>query len=55
MFIPPVNQGDIKAELIVDTESAVARGVFGTPVFFMDEENYSGQDYLDIVEGALCA
>jgi len=28
---------DVKAELIANTEAAVARGVFGAPTFFMDD------------------
>lgn len=43
---------DIKAELITNTAAAVARGVFGAPTFFMDDEMYFGQDRLDFVEAA---
>jgi len=43
----------IKAELIANTEAAVARGVFGAPTFFMGDEMYFGQDRLDFVEEAL--
>ena len=46
---------EVKAELIARTEAAVARGIFGTPTFFMDEEMYFGQDRLDFVEEALQA
>ena len=45
----------IKAELIANTEAAVARGVFGAPTFFMDGEMYFGQDRLDFLEEALRA
>jgi 2-hydroxychromene-2-carboxylate isomerase len=44
---------DVKAELITNTEAAVARGVFGAPTFFMDGEMYFGQDRLDFVEEIL--
>ncbi len=44
---------DVKAELIANTEAAVARGVFGAPTFFMGDEMYFGQDRLDFVEEAL--
>ncbi len=44
---------DVKAQLIANTEAAVARGVFGAPTFFMDGEMYFGQDRLDFVEEAL--
>ncbi len=46
---------EIKAELIADTEAAVARGVFGAPTFFIGDEMYFGQDRLDFVEEALQA
>jgi 2-hydroxychromene-2-carboxylate isomerase len=44
---------DVKAQLIANTEAAVARGVFGAPTFFMAGEMYFGQDRLDFVEEAL--
>ncbi|MFA7263362.1 MAG: 2-hydroxychromene-2-carboxylate isomerase [Caulobacter sp.] len=44
---------DAKAALKTNTESAVARGVFGAPTFFVDDEMYFGQDRLDWVEEAL--
>ena len=44
---------EVKAELISNTEAAVARGVFGAPTLFMDGEMYFGQDRLDFVEEAL--
>lgn len=43
----------VKAELKADTDSAVARGVFGAPTFFVDGEQHFGQDRLDFVEEAL--
>ena len=43
----------VKAALVVNTESAVARGVFGAPTFFMDGGMYFGQDRLDFIEEAL--
>ena len=46
---------EVKAELITRTEAAVARGIFGTPTFFMGEEMYFGQDRLNFVEEALQA
>ena len=44
---------EVKAQLIANTEAAVARGVFGAPTLFMDNEMYFGQDRLDFVEEAL--
>jgi 2-hydroxychromene-2-carboxylate isomerase len=46
---------EIKSALIANTEAAVARGVFGTPTFFMEGNMYFGQDRLDFVEEALQA
>lgn len=44
-----------KDALKSNTESAVARGVFGAPTFFVDDEMYFGQDRLDWVEEAVGA
>jgi len=41
---------DVKAELIANTEAAVARGVFGIPTFFVGGEMFFGKDRLDQVE-----
>jgi 2-hydroxychromene-2-carboxylate isomerase len=41
---------DVKQELIANTERAVARGVFGSPSFFVGEELYFGKDRLREVE-----
>jgi 2-hydroxychromene-2-carboxylate isomerase len=38
-----------------DTEEAIARGVFGAPSYFFDNELFWGQDRLDFVERALAA
>ena len=43
----------IKDQLRERTDEAVARGVFGAPAFFVDDELYWGQDRLDFVERAL--
>lgn len=43
----------VKDKLIAATEAAVARGVFGTPSFFIGDEMFFGQDHLDQVEAAL--
>ena len=46
----------VKAELVASTESAVARGVFGIPTFFLDGEMWFGKDRLrDVVEAAEAA
>lgn len=41
---------EVKAELVANTEAAVARGVFGIPTFFVDGEMYFGKDRLEQVE-----
>ena len=37
---------EIKSALIANTEQAVARGVFGSPSFFVGEEHFFGKDRL---------
>jgi 2-hydroxychromene-2-carboxylate isomerase len=41
---------DVKKELIDNTERAVARGVFGSPSFFVGDELFFGKDRLREVE-----
>jgi 2-hydroxychromene-2-carboxylate isomerase len=43
---------EVKAELVANTEAAVARGVFGAPTFFVGDEMFFGKDRLDQVEAA---
>lgn len=44
---------DVKGKLVANTESAVARGVFGIPSFFLDDQLWFGKDRLrDVVEAA---
>jgi 2-hydroxychromene-2-carboxylate isomerase len=45
----------IKDELVANTNAAVARGVFGSPSFFVGEELYFGKDRLADVEAAIVA
>ena len=44
---------EIKAQLITNTEAAVERGVFGIPTFFVGDEMYFGKDTLWQVEEKL--
>jgi 2-hydroxychromene-2-carboxylate isomerase len=44
---------DVKAKLIANTESAVARGAFGIPTFFVGDAIYFGKDRLRDVEDAI--
>lgn len=41
---------EVKQRLIQNTEQAVARGAFGSPTFFVDDEIYFGKDRLRDVE-----
>jgi 2-hydroxychromene-2-carboxylate isomerase len=41
---------DVKQELLANTEASVARGVFGSPSFFVGEELFFGKDRLREVE-----
>ena len=44
---------DVKAELVANTASAVERGVFGIPTFFVRGEMWFGKDRLRDVEDAI--
>jgi 2-hydroxychromene-2-carboxylate isomerase len=44
---------EVKQQLAANTESAVARGAFGIPTFFVGEDMYFGKDRLAQVEDAL--
>jgi 2-hydroxychromene-2-carboxylate isomerase len=41
---------EVKARLLANTEASVARGVFGSPSFFVGDELFFGKDRLDDVE-----
>jgi len=49
-LIAATQDAQVKAELIANTEAAVARGVFGVPTFFVGEEMFFGKDRLRQVE-----
>jgi 2-hydroxychromene-2-carboxylate isomerase len=42
--------GDVKAKLIENTQSAVERGAFGSPTFFVGKEMFFGKEQLREVE-----
>jgi 2-hydroxychromene-2-carboxylate isomerase len=44
---------EVKAELVVNTDAAVARGVFGIPTFFVGDEIFFGKERLGQVEAEL--
>ena len=52
-LLAQVDDAAIKQRLIVLTEEAVARGVFGAPTFFVGDAMFWGQDRLDFVREAL--
>ena len=41
---------DVKAKLISNTEDAVKRGLFGIPTFIIDDEMYFGKDTIWMIE-----
>ena len=51
-FMALVGDAEVKAQLIANTEAAVARGVFGAPTCFVGREMFFGQDRLDFVREA---
>lgn len=48
-----IQDADVKAKLIANTEASVARGSFGIPTFFVDGDIYFGKDRLREVEEAI--
>ncbi len=52
-LIAAAQEPTVKQQLITNTKEAVARGTFGAPTFFVDDEMFFGQDRLDFVEEAL--
>jgi 2-hydroxychromene-2-carboxylate isomerase len=49
-LIARASDPDVKQELLANTERAVARGVFGSPSFFVGDELFFGKDRLRDVE-----
>jgi 2-hydroxychromene-2-carboxylate isomerase len=54
-FARLVQDAEIKAELLANTERSVARGAFGSPTFFVDDEIFFGKDRLRDAEEAILA
>jgi 2-hydroxychromene-2-carboxylate isomerase len=54
-IIARAQQDDVKKKLIENTNSAVARGTFGSPTFFVGNEIYFGKDSLRDVEDEIVA
>jgi 2-hydroxychromene-2-carboxylate isomerase len=50
-LVETANSPKVKAELVANTEAAVARGVFGIPTFFVGDEMFFGKERIaQIVE-----
>jgi 2-hydroxychromene-2-carboxylate isomerase len=49
-----VQDPEIKAVLLANTERSVARGAFGSPTFFVDDEIFFGKDRLRDIEELIC-
>ena len=49
-FADHIGDADVKHALVASTEEAVARGVFGSPAFFVGEQHFFGKDRLREVE-----
>ena len=49
-FETAIQDADVKAALLANTQSAFERGAFGSPTFFVGEEMYFGKDQLRDVE-----
>ena len=50
-----ISEQPIKDGLIARTEEALARGCFGVPTIFVDDEMFFGQDRLDLIAEKLAA
>ncbi|HZB92398.1 MAG TPA: 2-hydroxychromene-2-carboxylate isomerase [Stellaceae bacterium] len=54
-FAALVQQPEVKARLLANTERSVARGTFGSPTFFVGDDIFFGKDRLRDVEEAIAA
>jgi 2-hydroxychromene-2-carboxylate isomerase len=54
-FTELVQDAEIKAQLLDNTERSVARGTFGSPTFFVGDEIFFGKDRLRDVEEMILA
>ena len=52
-IVARIQDADVKAALLKNTEASVARGTFGAPTFFVGDEMYFGKDRLRDLEEAL--
>jgi 2-hydroxychromene-2-carboxylate isomerase len=49
-FADHIGDADVKQALVASTEEAIARGVFGSPAFFVGDQHFFGKDRLRDVE-----
>ena len=49
-FAEHIGDADVKQALVASTEEAIARGVFGSPAFFVGDQHFFGKDRLRDVE-----
>jgi 2-hydroxychromene-2-carboxylate isomerase len=54
-FAELVQDPDVKAFLLANTQRSVERGTFGSPTFFVDDEIFFGKDRLRDVEDLISA
>ena len=54
-FLARAAEPEVKARLMTNTEHSVARGTFGAPTFFVNDDIYFGKDRLREVEEAIVA
>ena len=54
-FAELVQDADVKARLLDNTERSVERGTFGSPTFFVGDEIFFGKDRLRDVEEMILA
>ncbi len=52
-LVPIATNPEIQLEVERNTREAIIRGVLGSPTYFVDGDNFYGQDRLDFVERAL--
>jgi 2-hydroxychromene-2-carboxylate isomerase len=48
-----IGTDEIKDELRANTEEAIARGTFGAPTFYVDDEMFFGNDRFDFIRDAI--
>lgn len=53
-FLAGINDDAVKQRLFDGTDEAIARGVFGSPTFFLnDDDMYFGNDRLELIRAAI--